>query len=80
MSRRFSLAAALAALLMLSGCVVADGLAHVVKMSESRKGAPAAATPAAQPEAAVPAEAAPPLGQQPPPRDVVKVEELPSVR
>ncbi|HIJ63111.1 MAG TPA: hypothetical protein HPQ04_10515 [Rhodospirillaceae bacterium] len=78
MSGRFSLAASLAVLLMLTGCVVADGIAHVVKMSEKRKDAPAAATAAVQ--ADVPAAAAPPLPPQPPPRDEVKVEELPSGR
>ena len=82
--RLLSRAIALGALLMLSGCMFADGVAHVVKLSESAKGAPAAKPAATQPVASEPAAdqggAAPPTPQAPPPRDDVIVEALPSGR
>ena len=76
--KRLSLVlAVIATTLALSGCVVADGVAHLVKLGQGAQGktasAPAAASPAAQPAAATADEAPPP---PPAPRDTIRVEEL----
>ena len=76
MTRRCLALAAALSLLALSGCAVADGVAHLVKLGQGQgKPAAAPAAPAAvQPAAATTDNTPPP--PPPAPRDAIGVEEL----
>lgn len=70
---------ALIAPLLLSGCIIGDGIAHVVKLTqESHDGTDASASESLAPaEAAAPRDAAPPPPPAPAPaRNSVSVETL----
>ena len=77
MTRPSVVLATLLAVAALSGCAVADGVAHLVKLGQQAQSKTASAAPAAQPAvppASVTAED-PPV-PPPAPRDSIGVEEL----